>query len=75
MCEYYFRNDNIGSNFSTLLQLGTTLLNVAMSVLGSGQVNSPSLFASKVGVAEGGLLTSPELTPEQMLHRQQVTAQ
>ena len=71
MCEYHFRNDNIGSNFSTLLQLGTTLLNVAMSVLGSGQVSSaaPSLFASKVGVAEGGL------TPEQMLHRQQVTAQ
>ena len=62
-----FRSDNFDSSLSTLVQLGTSALKVGMSAVGE---QGGQQFASKVGVASGGQTT--QLTPEEILHKQQV---
>ena len=63
----HFRSDNFESSLSTLVQLGTSALKVGMSAVGE---QGAGQFASKVGVASGGQTT--QLTPEEILHKQQV---
>ena len=62
-----FRSDNFESSLSTLVQLGTSALKVGMSAVGE---QGAGQFASKVGVASGDQAT--QLTPEEILHKQQV---
>ena len=62
-----FRSDNFESSLSTLVQLGTSALKVGMSAVGE---QGAQQFASKVGVASDGQTT--QLTPEEILHKQQV---
>ena len=49
------------------MQLGTSALKVGMSAVGE---QGAGQFASKVGVASGDQAT--QLTPEEILHKQQV---
>ena len=70
MMGFDCRNDSFESSLTTLLQLGTSVFNIAMTALGSAPQSS--LFASKVGVADGLDPGLDSLSPEQMLHRQQV---
>ena len=64
-----FRSDNFESSLATLVQLGTSALKVGMSTV--GDAGPGQQFASKVGVASGA--PSTPLTPEETLHKQQVT--
>ena len=63
----HIRSDNFESSLTTLLQLGTSALKVGLSAV--GEQGAGGQFASKVGLA------SSQLSPEEILHKQQVRGQ